>query len=263
MPPSVPGRQRPDYSIDAPGVVRNLFLVAALGAVALAVRGSGLASDRFPVGLVCDPLIGTGAGCLFVGVAMLWTSKFGKVHERERLLAALPWRGDETVLDIGCGRGLMLLGAARRLTTGTAVGVDLWQQEDLSGNRPEATLENARREGVADRVEIRNGDARRLPFPKASFDVVLACNSLHNIYDTAERCQALREAARVLRPGGRVAILDLRHTGEYARVLREAGLEDVRRAAYPTTWLWTALTFGSVRPYRVTGRKPAAPPGTA
>jgi cyclopropane fatty-acyl-phospholipid synthase-like methyltransferase len=45
-------------------------------------------------------------------------------------------RGDETVLDVGYGRGLHLIGAAKRLTTGKAPGVDIWQAEDLSGNLP-------------------------------------------------------------------------------------------------------------------------------
>ena len=101
---------------------------------------------------------------------MAWDSKFGKVRERERLLDLLTWKGGERVLDVGCGRGLLLIGAAKRLTTGTAAGIDLWQQEDLSDNRPEATLENARLEGVANRVEVHTADMRELPFPDGSFD---------------------------------------------------------------------------------------------
>jgi ubiquinone/menaquinone biosynthesis C-methylase UbiE len=160
-------------------------------------------------------------------------------------------------LDVGCGRGLLLIGAARRLTTGRAVGVDIWQAEDLSGNRPEATRENARREGVVDRVDVRDGDARQLPFPDATFDVVVSGMALHNIYQAAQRQQAVREVARVLKPGGHVAVVDIRHTGEYARVLRECGLQDVKRSApsLPLTWLMTVLTWGAVQVYRVTGRK--------
>lgn len=75
---------------------------------------------------------------------MVWDCKVGKLRSRDRLLDGLALRGDETVLDVGCGRGLLLIGAAKRLTTGTAVGVDIWQTEDLSGNRPEATLESHR-----------------------------------------------------------------------------------------------------------------------
>jgi hypothetical protein len=59
-------------------------------------------------------------------------------------------------------------------TTGEATGVDIWQAEDLSGNRPEATLENARREGVEDRVRIHTADMRKLPFPDGTFDVVVS-----------------------------------------------------------------------------------------
>src|SRR5262249_57666655 len=118
-------------------------------------------------------------------------------------------------------------------------------------------LENGRIEGGVDRVEVKNGDARQLPFADATFDVVVSCAALHNIYDRAERQKAVREVARVLKPGGRVMIADLRHTDEYARVLRESGLEDVCRTA---PWVQTVavvlLTWGAVRPFRVTGRKP-------
>ncbi len=120
------------------------------------------------------------------------------------------------MLDIGCGRGLMLIGAAKRLTTGTASGIDLWQAEDLSGNRPEATMENAVREGVADRVDVQTADMRKIPFPGATFDVVVSCSAIHNIYDAAGRRQTIAEIVRVLKPGGEAVIDDIRHGREYA-----------------------------------------------
>src|SRR4029077_19478974 len=98
--------------------------------------------------------LGAGASLTATGLWMIYSSKVGKVRARERLLDRVAWTGGEQVLDVGCGRGLMLIGAAKRLTTGTATGIDVWQTEDLSGNKPEATLENARREGVADRAEV-------------------------------------------------------------------------------------------------------------
>src|SRR5205823_1073831 len=113
------------------------------------------------------------------------------------------WRGDERVLDVGCGHGLMLLGAAKRLTSGRATGIDIWSREDQKANSAEATLENARREGVADRVELLTADAREIPFPDGSFDVVISSFAIHNIYDRAQRGRAIREIARVLKPGGR------------------------------------------------------------
>jgi arsenite methyltransferase len=128
---------------------------------------------------------------------MLWDSKIGKLRSREHLLRRITWTGEERVLDVGCGRGLMLIGVAKRLTTGMATGIDIWQTEDLSGNRPEATLENARREGVLDRIEVRTGDMRQIPFADNTFDVVVSRAAIHNLYETGDRAQAISEIARV------------------------------------------------------------------
>ena len=245
--------KRPYYGLDAPGAVRNL----AIGGAAALV----LAAAAFPLGWAPLARMATGAaiGCLFVAGWMVWGSKVGKVRERDRLLDSLAWRGDEAVLDVGCGRGLLLIGAARRLTTGKAVGVDIWQAEDLSGNRPEATQENARLEGVSDRVEVKDGDARRLPFADGTFDVVVTKEVLHNMYNAAERDTAVREIARVLKPGGRLLIEDVRHTGRYAQVLRQSGLEDVRRSPQSvSSLLFAAISLGFAYPATVTARKPAA-----
>jgi ubiquinone/menaquinone biosynthesis C-methylase UbiE len=250
-------QKRPDYGLDAPPVIRNLLLVAGVAlAVATLVHFLGVPHPLWipvrEVGLV------VAANCLLNATVMVWYSKVGKHRGRERLLDRVPWRGDEAVLDVGCGRGLLLVGAARRLTTGKAVGVDLWQAEDLSGNRPEATLENARLEGVAQRLEVKTGDARQLPFPDASFDVVVSGLTLHNIYDRAGRQQAVREIARVLRPGGHVAVADIQHTGEYVAVLREHGVPDAHRLGSWRTIAAMISTWGGVRPYWVLGRKAPA-----
>ena len=68
----------------------------------------------------------------------------------------------------------MLIGAAKRLNSGKATGVDIWRGEHISGNRPEATWQNARAEGVAGRIKLKDGDARALPFGDATFDVVVS-----------------------------------------------------------------------------------------
>jgi ubiquinone/menaquinone biosynthesis C-methylase UbiE len=189
---------------------------------------------------------------------MLWTSRVSKVRDRERLLDRIPWTGTERVLDVGCGRGLMLVGAARRLTSGRATGIDIWQAEDLSGNRPEATLENARREGVADRVEVRTADMRKIPFGDGAFDVVVSSQAIHNIYDAAGRAQAIGEIARVLAPGGRVLLRDIRHLGDYRTVLASRGVADVRSLDSRLMTVFLALvTFGSLRPGTLLARKPA------
>jgi arsenite methyltransferase len=69
-------------------------------------------------------------------------------------------------LDVGCGRGLMLVGAGKWLTSGKAIGIDLWQQQDQANNSSSATLSNAAIEGVADRIEVKTADMCELPFPE-------------------------------------------------------------------------------------------------
>jgi arsenite methyltransferase len=241
--------ERANYGIDAPGLVRN-FAFAGIASLVLGVYFYYAFGAYRPVLAMAVVIGGIVWGLLGLGSAglMVWSSKVGKLRERDRILDAIPWRGDETILDAGCGRGLMLIGAAKRLSTGTAIGVDIWQKGDQSGNSPEVTLANARIEGVEGRVEIRDGDLRDLPFEDGCFDVVLSNLVLHNIHDREEQEGALRELTRVLKPGGHLTIVDIWDTDGYARVLRESGMEDVRRSG---------LRFNIFPPVReVTAKKP-------
>jgi SAM-dependent methyltransferase len=248
-------QEQPDYGIDAPLVIIVQLIVSA--------AAFALAAVLFVLGVPHPLGIPLGEVGLVLGVnflvnvaGMLWYSKVGKLRQRERLLDLIRWRGDETVLDVGCGRGLLLVGAARRLTAGKAIGVDIWQRKSMVCNRAEAAVENARLEGVAERVEVRDGDARQLPFPDDSFDVVVSALVLHNIPSQEGRRQAAREIARVLKPGGQVALLGIKHTSECVRVLRECGVSDAKCSAAGFLFWWFAiLTWGSVQFFRVTGKK--------
>jgi hypothetical protein len=84
--------------------------------------------------------------------------------------------------------------AAQHLTSGRAVGVDLWRTIDQSGNSAEATQRNAVAEGVADRIELHTGDMTALPFEDNSFDVVVSSLAIHNISGRAGREKAIDEA---------------------------------------------------------------------
>ena len=246
------GNPAPNYGIDAPLAVRNLLIAGALGVITLIARLLGVWSREDFIAVIARPLMMAGLGCGAMALWMIYDSKIGKAREREEYLDKLAWRGDERVLDVGCGLGLFLIGAAKRLTTGRAVGIDKWQQEDLSGNNAAGTLNNASIEGVADKVEVHTGDARKLPFDDASFDVVLSSMALHNIYDADERQVAVREIARVLKPGGRVLIVDVRHVKQYAATLRDAGL-DARCVQGIISSLLTVITFGSIQSGYVVG----------
>ena len=253
----------PDYGIDAPGAVRNLFIASGAGLLTFLSIVTHLWSGVLALGplhLGLRPMslsVGLAAGLM--GVWMAWDSKVGKLRERERLLDLLTWTGRERVLDVGCGRGLLLIGAAKRLGGGgSAAGIDLWQQQDLSGNRPEAPLENARLEGVADRVEVRTADMREIPFPDASFDTILSLNAIHNIYSAPGRDAAVAEIARVLKPGGVVLISDIRHIRQYAAALRAGGCSDVARARSDVGMIVVMIiTFSLVRPGALIARKQA------
>ncbi len=264
---------RADYGLDAPPVVRNLMVAGVGGLLVWSTAAAGLWSGalEFAVGgtdvrIGLAPAgLGVGLGCLAMAAWMIWSSRIGKVRERERLLDTIAWRGDEQVLDLGCGRGLMLIGAARRLRSGRAVGVDLWRTEDLGGNSAAAARTNAELEGVADRVSFETADMRRLPLANGSVDVVLSQAAVHNIEDPAGRRQALDEVARVLRPGGTVLLADIRHLEEYAGVLRERGLTARVEGSRAVRGMLAVITFGALRPgvvraWRAAPRYPLAFP---
>jgi len=216
---------KPNYGIDAPTVLRNLSIGAGTGII------GGLVLIRY-AGPIGRPFVSMGLGCGLGGLLLLWSSLFGKFRVRDALLNAVPWRGDEQVLDVGCGHGLMLIGAAKRLTTGRATGIDIWQNVDQANNSANATLRNAELEGV--RVDVRDGDARKIPFGDATFDVVVSSLALHNIYNAKEREQALAEIARVLKPGGHAAIFDVRHG--YAPFFERHGFTIMKK--------WMTMIFG-------------------
>jgi ubiquinone/menaquinone biosynthesis C-methylase UbiE len=228
MVPASP-HDKPDYGTDAPEVVRNFAVLGGTGIVI----GAGCWACRATFApwsyALANMAFWPGLSLALTALVMLWGSKVGKLRFRDKLIDQLKLQGDERVLDVGCGRGLMVLGIAKRLTTGRAVGIDRWQEQDQSGNAITTTEENARSENVAERVELHTGDMRQLPFPDASYAAVVSTWAIHNIYDAAGRRQALAEIIRVLRPGGIVALADIRHTAEYRAAFKELGMQEVCR----------------------------------
>ena len=118
---------------------------------------------------------------------------------RDVILGAAGVKRGETVVDLGCGTGLVALAAAEK--GGRVIGVD------ASGEMLERLESRARARGV-DGLSLVHGDMRRLPLRDGSVDVVVSCYAFHHLSDDGKEL-ACAEAFRVLRPGGRFVTVDM------------------------------------------------------
>lgn len=225
-----PPLQRPRYGVDAPAFP----VVTAAAGVACCLAGAR--RGRITVAAVGTALLAS------TGV-YLHTTLRGKLRVWERELDRIGLKGDEQLLDLGCGRGAVLIEGAKRLPAGLAHGADLWSGKDQSGNNPEATLANAAAAGVADRVEVHTADMTALPFADGSFDVVTSALAIHNIPSRSGRYRAVDEAMRVLRPGGQLLIADFWWAAtKYAEHIGQGTLSPLGvRYWYGGPWLGVTL----------------------
>jgi SAM-dependent methyltransferase len=238
-----------DYGFDAPfgllalGLVGTIFLVAGILVI--------VPLSWFVLGIIC--LI-CASFLLLSTVSYLYTTRRGKFRVWAELLGRLQLHGDEQVLDMGCGRGAVLLMVAMLLPAGRATGVDLWITRDQSGNAMEVTRRNAGLEGVGERVDLYTADMRKLPFATEAFDIVVSSLAIHNIGQADGLIQAVDEAVRVLRPGGRILLADIRATRLYQARLQTLGMLEITRRSLGWRF-WYGNPWGATR--LISARKPA------
>jgi len=245
---------RPDYGVDAPGVMRNFFIV---GVACLLLATLAPPTLRVgPVAIESRSFIWPAVSFIGAGFLFLLYVKVGKFRHRDFMLGMHAWRGDEQVLDVGCGRGLLLVGAAKRMAQlhgkGHAIGIDIWSNTDMAANSAAATERNLELEGVRQLCTLVSRPAEEMPFGDGSFDLVVSNLCLHNIYDRGTRRLAVEQIARVLRPGGVAILSDYKLTREYAQQLRELGFTVTKRRGSVLT-TFPPLTV-------IVARKPQPPP---
>lgn len=211
-------KPRGSYGIDAAYVPILWFIPGVMFASATLGTLGGSAWQPIVYGLLTIQFLG--------GTAIyLHTTLRGKFAVWRRILSETDDADVERILDLGCGRGAVIVMAAQRFPKAKLTGIDLWRKSDQSGNGEEAATANAKANGVNSRIDFVTGDMTALPFEDGSFDLVTASMSIHNIPKAEGRARAIREAVRVLKPGGRIVIADLKAMDAYADELSKLGLK--------------------------------------
>jgi len=217
----------PDYNLQIPSHLRNVLGIGlASGLVGLGLTFLLPENQRFVAYVLLT--VGVVATALAL-ILMMVTSSRGRLQARQTMMNAVTWRGDEMVLDVGCGNGFLLLEAAKHLTSGKATGIDIWK-DDAGQQSADILRHNAQIEGVAARIDLKNSDARAMPFEPETFDVILSSLALHHMGSNRDREQALQEMIRVLKPGGVILLYDMfPMISQAAAIMRQNGLSQVKK----------------------------------
>jgi SAM-dependent methyltransferase len=175
--------------------------------------GAGTVVLAAVVALVWAPALALGVLAMpffYIAIVLTWTShrlgpRGDNVQSRIHQLLIDSVGHTGRLLDIGCGSGQLLIRFAKA-GPGDYVGLDYWGDDwEYSQSQAErnATLENVTG------VQFHHGSAARLPFADGDFGRVVSCLTFHEVREATDKTASVREALRVLAPGGRFAFVDL------------------------------------------------------
>jgi SAM-dependent methyltransferase len=199
----------PDYGnwVGQRFVVPPLILGLVLAAVAAAVLLTGLV---WLFGL----LLAAAVVVLVVAAYFAWARHLlspagGDVQARLQVLVVqyLDWDGWGRAIDIGCGNGPLAVAVAQSFPDSYVTGVDFWGKSWEYSQR--MCEENAALEGVGARLDFVKASASALPFPDGAFDAAVSNLCFHEVRDARDKREVVREALRVVKPGGAFAFQDL------------------------------------------------------
>lgn len=126
---------------------------------------------------------------------------------RDLVLKRLEWNGKGQVLDIGCGNGATVIKLAGQYPQARVTGIDYWGGK--WGYSREACRKNAKIESVSDRTAFKKASASSLPFKDGYFDAAVSNFVFHEVRDSKNKREIVKEALRVVKKGGAFAFQDL------------------------------------------------------
>jgi SAM-dependent methyltransferase len=154
------------------------------------------------------------------------------------VVSNLDWNGEGKALDIGCGNDALTVRLARKFTASKVIGIDYWGERwEYSKSTCEA---NAKNEGIAERVVFQKASASNLPFNDEYFDAAVSNLCFHEVSDSKDKREVIREALRVLKKGGKFAFQDL-------FLLKQIYGEPQTLIATITSWGITKVEFVETR----------------
>ncbi len=209
-----------DYELTVPQKFQHIGLMGIIVIIASAIWTAANPSGYGVIGVGVGIVLTLPAVITYVVTRSLFSRRF---QLRDGIVEHAALRGDEQILDVGVGSGITLFGLAKKLTTGKGIGIDIYDPNS-GGGTEEIFWKNARREGLTDKVELKNMDARKMTFGNGTFDVIVSTFAFHHVGNEAERRKAAQEIVRVLKPGGKVFVYDAAFAvKELEQVMREAG----------------------------------------